>query len=454
MTKGLTLILLLLSAQALAIDRVCLYEEEDYQGWELCLERDHTNFNQLGINDKVSSLRIEGNVQVELYEHVNYRGFKRVYLKDSPRFDYQDDDAFSSLKIRFDQAVGHVCLYEEPHYQGGERCFTEDQANFKFLGINDRISSLRIKGDIQVQLYQHADYQGISRTYANNTPSFDEQMDKQFSSLKILSLETTAGNVCLYGEPHFQGWEKCFIEDQPNFAYLRINDQAASLKVMGPVQVKLYEHADYQGFSYTYTQDQTNLGAQSNQFSSLQIEPLKRFPPKPPRRSWEEDSDYPVPSYPEKRSNAPIPYEDREAVIFPQDRDTYDDLGNYFRLRNNGKCLQVDEPTGNGGRLSTRQCRMVDSQLWKLENHRLVSRTGRCLDLDSGSLKQDGGAVQVWDCHDRSNQQWRFDQGRLVNRANGKCLDLHEPDLYKEGGKVQVWACHQKVNQQWDMWKN
>ncbi|MEN8219387.1 MAG: RICIN domain-containing protein, partial [Pseudomonadota bacterium] len=46
------------------------------------------------------------------------------------------------------------------------------------------------------------------------------------------------------------------------------------------------------------------------------------------------------------------------------------------------------------------------------------------------------------------NQQWWFDRGRLVN-GHRLCLDVHNKHRKKKGGKVQIWECHDKPNQQW-----
>jgi hypothetical protein len=65
-------------------------------------------------------------------------------------------------------------------------------------------------------------------------------------------------------------------------------------------------------------------------------------------------------------------------------------------------------------------------------------------------MHQNGGRIQLWECHDRANQQWFSDGNRWVNKGSGKCLDLHYGDLQKEEGRIQLWECHTDINQQWE----
>ena len=77
-----------------------------------------------------------------------------------------------------------VCLYQHKDYKGWEKCYSSDQPKFKQLGINDQVSSLKVKGGAEARLFQHHDYQGFKRVYKNNTPWVGADNDK-FSSLKV-----------------------------------------------------------------------------------------------------------------------------------------------------------------------------------------------------------------------------------------------------------------------------
>ena len=78
----------------------------------------------------------------------------------------------------------------------------------------------------------------------------------------------------------------------------------------------------------------------------------------------------------------------------------------------------------------------------------LAINNGLCLDVHGPDMYVNGGRIQVWGCHGGINQQWRLEQGMLINQG-GLCLDVHGPDMYVNGGRVQVWGCHGGINQQW-----
>lgn len=369
---------------------------------------------------------------------------------------------------------GRVCIYEHPNYKGWEQCFTEDQANFKYLGINDEVSSLRIFGGIQVKLYQNAHYQGMGYLYTENIPWVGDEVNDQFSSLQIIS--SVQNQVCLYEHPNYQGIERCFAEDQIDFASLGINDRISSLRIFGPLEVNLFQHARYRGFRQVYTENTPWVGKNMDeQFSSLQI--LKKRPSKsfrrndspheynkswtkpPPQRDGNEEDRYDG-NEPNKgdtfRHRHPRQEEEQrdrnyKRLPHPESSNDQQKKQGYFRLHNHSKCLAVTNSYERGAPVQAWPCRPITTQSWKWDNGRLINHGGKCLDADSASMSINGGKIQIWECHNRANQQWSFNQGRLVNQGSGKCLDLHEGDLDQEVGKIQLWDCHLRANQQWEM---
>ena len=77
-----------------------------------------------------------------------------------------------------------VCLYQHANYGGWEKCFTSDEPKFVPLGINDQVSSVKVKGGAKAELFQHHDFQGFSRVYEQDIPFVGADND-QFSALKI-----------------------------------------------------------------------------------------------------------------------------------------------------------------------------------------------------------------------------------------------------------------------------
>ncbi|MEU1485730.1 endo-1,4-beta-xylanase [Streptomyces sp. NPDC005752] len=71
--------------------------------------------------------------------------------------------------------------------------------------------------------------------------------------------------------------------------------------------------------------------------------------------------------------------------------------------------------------------------------------SGRCLDAP-GSNTTDGAQLQLWDCHNGTNQQWTYtDTGELRVYGN-KCLDAAGTG---NGSKVQTYSCWGGDNQKW-----
>lgn len=77
---------------------------------------------------------------------------------------------------------------------------------------------------------------------------------------------------------------------------------------------------------------------------------------------------------------------------------------------------------------------------------------GACLEVMG-----DKSSVQMWNCHNNSNQKWTFQESQspgdgavqLVNDWTGKCLDVvGGKDL--NGGKVGIWDCKKQAHA-WDM---
>ncbi|CAL9652216.1 Endo-1,4-beta-xylanase A [Streptomyces sp. enrichment culture] len=71
--------------------------------------------------------------------------------------------------------------------------------------------------------------------------------------------------------------------------------------------------------------------------------------------------------------------------------------------------------------------------------------SGRCLDVPSGSTT-DGTQVQLWDCHNGTNQQWTYTDAGELRVYGNKCLDAAGTG---NGTKVQIYSCWGGDNQKW-----
>ncbi|MDR2018309.1 MAG: RICIN domain-containing protein [Syntrophobacterales bacterium] len=119
-----------------------------------------------------------------------------------------------------------------------------------------------------------------------------------------------------------------------------------------------------------------------------------------------------------------------------------------------GTCLDVDGGrTANGTVVHIWQCQAGNrNQDWTFDNGRIVwTGTNKCLDVDGGRTAN-GTKVQIWDCQNgNTNQRWSLDTnfpGKIV-WMGGKCLDVNAGGT-ATGTKVQTWDCMAgNDNQQW-----
>ncbi|MFC9701377.1 endo-1,4-beta-xylanase [Streptomyces sp. NPDC056943] len=71
--------------------------------------------------------------------------------------------------------------------------------------------------------------------------------------------------------------------------------------------------------------------------------------------------------------------------------------------------------------------------------------SGRCLDVP-GSGTADGTQLNLWDCNNRTNQQWTYTAAGELRVYGDKCLDAAGTG---NGAKVQIYSCWGGDNQKW-----
>ncbi|MFI1653399.1 endo-1,4-beta-xylanase [Streptomyces sp. NPDC020472] len=71
--------------------------------------------------------------------------------------------------------------------------------------------------------------------------------------------------------------------------------------------------------------------------------------------------------------------------------------------------------------------------------------SGRCLDVP-GAATTDGTQLQLWDCNNRTNQQWTYTAVGELRIYGDKCLDAAGTG---NGAKVQIYSCWGGDNQKW-----
>jgi alpha-galactosidase len=73
--------------------------------------------------------------------------------------------------------------------------------------------------------------------------------------------------------------------------------------------------------------------------------------------------------------------------------------------------------------------------------------SGRCLDV-VGASQTNGTQVNIWDCHNQSNQQWTSTAAGELRVYGNKCLDVNNNGT-ANGTTVLIWDCNGQNNQKW-----
>jgi hypothetical protein len=304
-----------------------------------------------------------------------------------------------------------------------------------------------------------------------NNKAYQQLWGQALESSPTKRVAPTQGEVCLYELPEYKGWKKCFREDQPDFANLRIDNAVSSLTIYGNLKAKLYADANYRGVEQIYTQNTpwVNAAAVNNKFSSLKIDyqsgsqsgPSAARPEESSRKNDQNNRNGPgggsavtgptsrqvgdKMSDPQRDSRATRPEESRPGDSDTQkgsgpQQDRYNDMSSVSRGSSPDQRTAVP-PTWNSAENRTSQ------EFFTLTNH-----GKKCLEVHRGDFdaRLNGGKVQIWDCNSTINQDWKLDNsGRLTTR-NGKCLEVDSKQQTQDGARVQIGDCYNnRSTQQW-----
>jgi len=228
---GFTLVVSLLAASpAMAqggrngrpADRVCVYENNNFQGWEQCFEVGDEVNDLRGHNNAISSVRIFGNAVLTIYDNKNFGGQTVQISSDVKDLAQMKSGGFGGLSVWNDRVESLtvsqpgrrpdprddrdsryrrpdtenvICVYEEKNYKGAYDCFAPDQDTSDLgrqKGWNDRISSIRVFGNARGTAFLDVKYRGEQITIDRDIPDLRQirtrdgrSWDKQISSIEV-----------------------------------------------------------------------------------------------------------------------------------------------------------------------------------------------------------------------------------------------------------------------------
>ncbi len=199
-------------------DRVCVYQDIHYQGWEECYSPGDELPNLKRRNDAISSIRIFGRARITVYDDTNFEGRSADFSSSVPDLGLRNlagsrswSDRIESFRVNagpirtsrfggFDQDYRQeprdgVCVYEHAGYRGRSECWNigyriRDLA--RQGDLSDRISSIRVFGRAAAVIYRDINFQGESIFVDRDAPDLatigarsSGNWNDQISSLEI-----------------------------------------------------------------------------------------------------------------------------------------------------------------------------------------------------------------------------------------------------------------------------
>jgi hypothetical protein len=190
-------------------DRVCIYQDIQYQGWEQCYSPGDEVANLDKRNNAISSIRIYGRAQLTVYEDTDFRGHSVEFSSDVPDLGLRViagskswSDHIESLRVspdsattvsrrdrdrdRNEEAPGDgICVYERAEYQGRSECWNADNdvRDLTRAGNwSDKISSIRVFGRTQAVFYRDIDLRGEHLTVDHDIPDLAQVSMRGFGN--------------------------------------------------------------------------------------------------------------------------------------------------------------------------------------------------------------------------------------------------------------------------------
>jgi hypothetical protein len=204
------------------VDRVCVYENNNFQGWEQCYEVGDDVNDLQRYNNAISSIRIFGNAVLTIYDNKNFSGQSVQITSDVKDLAQMRSGGFNGLSVwndrveslRVSQPGGRpdprdnrysrgrpdtdnvICVYEEKNFRGAYDCFAPDQDTSDLKryhdGWNDRIASIRVFGNARATAFLDIKYRGEQLAIDNDIPDLSRMRtrdgrnwNRQISSLEI-----------------------------------------------------------------------------------------------------------------------------------------------------------------------------------------------------------------------------------------------------------------------------
>jgi Beta/Gamma crystallin len=184
-----------------------------------------------------------------------------------------------------------LCFFQDTTFNGQYFCVGagEDLAQLP-PGMNDKISSLRIVGNVEVMVFKDVRFRGPSARFSTDVGDLRrEGWNDQISSLRVTNVSVAwdrgrspswgreampREGACFYRDTEFRGNYFC-VPRGASYAMVPpgFNDQISSIRVLRAGGVLIFEDRDFGGRNVRVTSDVSDLrrGAWNDKISSIRV---------------------------------------------------------------------------------------------------------------------------------------------------------------------------------------
>jgi peptidase inhibitor family I36 len=183
---------------------VCFYEDEDFHGRRFCARAgEDVSEMPRGMNDRISSIRIFGRTEVEIFRDIRYRGASARFATDVRNLQREGwNDIVSSIRVsRGSSSRGGgrppgwgpptgmpregACFFRDADFRGDSFCVARG-VSYPSLppGFNDQITAIRVSGAV-VMVFSDEEYRGRSRRLDSDVTNVGDSWNDRISSFRV-----------------------------------------------------------------------------------------------------------------------------------------------------------------------------------------------------------------------------------------------------------------------------
>ncbi len=183
-----TMALSLFCSLSLFSQGITLFWDANFSGESIVITSDWDATSNMYWNDQISSIRIPPGYKIQVFEHTNFGGASKTLSGDWTVTGNSFNDFISSIKIIEYPAKG-ITVYRDANFQGDALEINSDWDASSDMSWNDQISSIRIPAGIRIQVFEHVQFEGASKTLTHDWTVKGDDFNDFISSIKFLGPE-------------------------------------------------------------------------------------------------------------------------------------------------------------------------------------------------------------------------------------------------------------------------